>query len=262
MELPITPSAKAVKEIEKLKGSSGAHVFLCDDGKEWAVKFFNGQKAVVNEYLGHKLAQLIGLPAPRDAVVLVPQEVIDTVPDLVGRRVSPGLHYGTEYDRTASDLEKLAVSAPSQVQNASCLPGILLLNNIIYNADTGNQNHLLTPTGTGGYNYSIVDLAGASGGNWTEQTLQATSSALNLVGTHSLLTVTVTGIESFSPYLERVEALTQDDLVAIVESIPGAWNVKGEEKRAWVQFILTRSKLARQVILNNVAVFPSWRRPA
>ena len=260
MDLPQTPTVTAVKEVEKLKGASGAHVFLCDDGRERVVKFSDGQKAVVNEHLGHKLAQALALPVPGDAFVMVPQSLIDEVPDLVGRHVHPGLHYGTEYDRAASDLERIPAPDPRLIQNGACLPGVLAFNILLYNTDTGNQNHLLTPTGAGGYSYTIVDLAGASGGNWNEQTLQATSSAMNLVGTHPLFVVTVAGIDSFSPYLEKVEGLGEPDLFAITASIPEAWGVKAEERAAWVQFILKRSRLVRQILLSNSSAFPSWRR--
>ncbi len=261
MKPPPTPMVNAVSDVMTLKGATHAHVLLCDDVIERLVKFHDGGKMVVNEYLGQKICQLLSLPVKDDAFVAVGQELIDASPGLKSQGVRAGLHYGKVYDRLASDLQTLNVSDPKQVVNAPCLPGVILLNNLVHNTDTGNPNHLLTPSTAGSYTYTVIDLGNSAGGNWSPQSLQVTSTVNGIVGTHPLLAGTVTGIESFSPYLDRVEALTQDDLVAIVESIPSAWNVTVEEKGAWVQFILKRSKLVRQAILNNTIAFPSWRRP-
>lgn len=262
MKPPPTPTVNAVSSVMRLKGSAGAHVFVCDDDKERVVKFFDGGKMVVNEFLGHKICQFLELPVPGDAFVIVSQVLIDSVADLKNRGVKPGLHYGKEYDRRALDLERLTAPDPKQVQNASCLPGVILLNNLVYNTDTGNQNHLLTPSAPQAYTYTVVDLGNSAGGNWTPQSLQATSTQNGIVGTHPLLAITVTGIESFSPYLERAEALTREDLVSIVESIPPSWGVTSEEKAAWVEFILKRSKMFRGAVLVNTTVFPAWRKQA
>ena len=260
MKYPPTPQVSAVSEVTKLKGSAGSHVILCDDGKERVVKFYDGGKTVVNEFLGHKVCQLLELPVPEDALVMVSQELIDSIPDLKSRGARPGLHYGTEYDRHALDLERLSVSDPKQVLNASCLPGVILLNNLVYNTDTGNQNHLLTPSGPEAYTYTVIDLGNSAGGNWTPQSLQTNSTQNGILGTHPLLIATVTGLESFSPYLEKAEAITKDDLVSIVGSIPPSWNVTSEEKAAWDEFIMKRSKSLRGNILVSAGVFPAWRK--
>ena len=223
------------------------------------VKFFDGGKTVVNEYLGHKLCQLLRLPVPDDAFIMISQELIDSVPDLKSRPIHPGLHYGKEYVQGAKDLDAVTISGPQQLQNASCLPGVIVLNNLIVNTDTGNSNHLLIPAGGQAYTYSVVDLANSFGVNWNPQSLQVTSTTSGLVGTHPLLVATVTGPTSVGPYLERAEGLTRDDLVAIVESIPRGWGVTEEEKAAWVEFILKRCTMVRGIILASTMVFPSWR---
>lgn len=261
MKPPPTPVVNAVADVMTLKGSAHSHVLLCDDGIERLVKFHDGGKVVVNEFLGQKVCQLVGLPVHADAFVVVSRELIETSPALKSQGVLAGIHYGKVYDRRASDLQTLTVSDSGQVLNASSLPGVILLDNLVYNTDTGDQNHLLTPATSGGYTYSVIDLGNSAGGNWTPKSLQTTSTQDGLVKTHALLMGTVTGVESFSPFLENIEALSRGDLIEVVESIPPTWGVTPEEGTAWVEFILRRSQALRNTILVNATAFPAWRKP-
>jgi hypothetical protein len=43
---------EAIEDLQELEGSTRPHVMRCDDGLEYVVKFYGGDKAVINEYIG------------------------------------------------------------------------------------------------------------------------------------------------------------------------------------------------------------------
>jgi hypothetical protein len=259
MNIPTTLRVAASKASKPLNGSAGSHVFHCDDGQEWAVKFYDGKKTVVNEYLGVKLAQGLGLPALQNAFVMISEAVIDSVDSLKARKnIEGGIHHGTLYDPTAFNLQGKPAPSTSSIVNASALPGVFLYYNLIQNNDCGDQNHLFTQSGTN-VKYTMVDMGNTLGVEWNAQSLQTNISTAGLMAMHPVFLASVTGLSCLEPYLKNVEGLTRTDLLQITEGIPSEWSISDMEKDAWITFILARAPLMRSMIVSNKAIFPNWK---
>jgi hypothetical protein len=78
----------------------------CADGFYYVVKFQNNpqhQRVLVNDWLGTRLAELIGLPVPVAAIVDVHPWLLEHTPELrielCGMRsmFTPGLSFGSRY---------------------------------------------------------------------------------------------------------------------------------------------------------------------
>ena len=96
-------SIKAIKNICQVRGGSQARIMLADDGNQYVVKFQGNPQAtrvLANEYLGCRLARMVGLSVPEPVIILVNEETIleqQITFTLAGRAVAvcPGLQFGS-----------------------------------------------------------------------------------------------------------------------------------------------------------------------
>src|SRR5208283_3026381 len=73
------PTVRALKQIRRMRGGSQSHLMKCSDGKHYVVKFQNNpqhKRILVNEFLGTRLAEKMGLPTTPCAVVQVSQTLV------------------------------------------------------------------------------------------------------------------------------------------------------------------------------------------
>jgi hypothetical protein len=71
---------QAVQHVRRMRGGAQSHLMRCADGHHYVVKFANNPqhpRVLVNDWLGTRLAEMIGLPVPVPAIV-------DVHPWLVG----------------------------------------------------------------------------------------------------------------------------------------------------------------------------------
>jgi hypothetical protein len=106
--------------------------------------------------------------------------------------------------------------------NADCLPGLIVLDNLVLNRDRNNSgNNLLQTTASGGLEYKTVDFNEIlAGPRWTVE-------AMNLVKTTSypmpvfpIIAFSVKGLTSFSPWLEKTEAISMETVGQILSEVP------------------------------------------
>jgi hypothetical protein len=210
----------------------------CSDGRFYVVKFQNNPQCtriLVNEYLGGKLARLLGLPSPDISLIDVPQEFVHRTPELSfelprqNRPVEAGLAFGSEHPSTGGGahrtlqpvLELRAKSAAVQIENISDLFGILIFDKWTSNTDDRQMRCVARspelPTTLqmfmidngfcfGGPDWSFKDLPGH--GLYLDRSIYATFHAS----------------QRLEPWLNRLEAnVSLEKLTQITEEIPESW---------------------------------------
>jgi hypothetical protein len=250
----------AVRDLRKRRGATMPHTFECDDGRTYLVKFKDRTRTVINEHVGYSLARYLELPVPESRHVMVPRELIEASDDLRVRGISPGLHYGSLWlDGSIEFTKMIGRSVP--LTNAASLSGLIVLDNLVLNWDRNNSsNHLLQATATGEFEYMAVDFNEIlAGPRWTIETMNQVKMTSQLVSIFPFINVRVTGLASFSPWLEKAEAISTERVSRILSDVPSSWDIGKEEKAAISDFILTRTSLVRGILLANKARFPNWR---
>ena len=71
-----TANISAVEQIRRMRGGAQSHLMRCSDGNYYVVKFQNNpqhKRVLVNEFLGTRLAAIMGLPTTPGVIVEVSQ---------------------------------------------------------------------------------------------------------------------------------------------------------------------------------------------
>jgi hypothetical protein len=249
----------AVRDLNLKKGATRPHTFECDDGRTYCVKFKDRTRAVINEHIGYALARFLELPIPESRHVRVPQELIDASDDLRNRGTAAGVHHGSLWLDGCIEFSMTAVN-PS-LANADLLPGLVVLDNLILNWDRNNfGNNLLQTTADGGPEYKTVDFDEIlAGPRWTLDTMDVVKTTSNLMSLFPVLALSVKGPDSFSPWLEKVEAISPEVVGQILSEVPSSWEIGQGEKAAISDFILTRKSRVRGILVANKTRFANWR---
>jgi len=138
-----------------MRGGAQSHLMRCADGHHYVVKFPNNPqhpRVLVNDWLGTRLAEMIGLPVPVPAIVDVHPWLVEHTPDLrvelCGQRAmfTPGLSFGSRY--VVSPLEGqvydyLPEGMLGRVRNVCSFAGILAL-------DSGRATPMVAKSLSGG----------------------------------------------------------------------------------------------------------------
>lgn len=129
-------------------GQSNPIVFEDDDDQRWVVKYRNnpqGLRVLANEWINSQLAQLLSLPVPESDFVDLPQDLIvaeNLRQKQTNQLISSGISYGCRYVEGCNNNP-----TPFQVQNllnASVLPGVVVFDTWVINADrTNNSGNLM-----------------------------------------------------------------------------------------------------------------------
>src|ERR1700758_3008120 len=81
----ISMPIQAVQHIRRMRGGAQSHLMRCADGHYYVVKFQNNPqhtRVLVNDWLGTRLAEMIGLPVPAVDVIDVHPWLIAHSPEL------------------------------------------------------------------------------------------------------------------------------------------------------------------------------------
>ncbi len=253
---------RGIKDLGPNRGATGSHNIVCDDGKTYVVKFAGKTRVAVNEFLGQALAKVIGLPVPNASLLEVDSELIGTSSDLRYRGVAPGVHIGSELVLDSFSLDELMrdpTKSRLRLQNPGALTGSICHDNWVLTVDRERGDNHLFQNVEGGIRYLMVDFTHAfTGPNWTLDGLEQASYLRSLVPVHPHVAREVTGMNSFSPTLERIEALEDSEIEAVVAAIPPSWGVSEDERDCLVDFMGRRRGLLRGVLSASGQSFPNW----
>ncbi|MBZ5515701.1 MAG: phosphatidylinositol kinase [Acidobacteriia bacterium] len=266
---------RAVEFVRRMRGASQPSLLRCEDGASYVVKFRNNPQHVrvlANEMLAGRLALLIGLSVPRPTVVDVPPELIAASPLLqfeLGTRREPcaaGLQFGSRFpgvpgrtlvvdflpDRLLKDVVK---------KEPGCFLGALVFDKWTCNCD-GRQVifYRLQDREGSSYSTTLIDHGFCfNDGDWNFP-----DSPIRSLYPRRMVYGGVRGLDSFEPFLSRVENLEASDLADCVRGIPEEWcGEQPEELTRLVERLYERRRRVRQALIeardSSLAPFPNWR---
>jgi hypothetical protein len=203
----------------------------CSDGGYYVVKFLDNPqhpRVLANEWLGARLAAELGLPVPETAVVKVPEKLIDHSDDLVielGRsrkKVRAGMQFGSRYPGDPNETpayDFLPDERLAEVENLSDFLGMLVFDKWTCNTD-GRQAVFYRPQGSLCYRALMIDQGFCfNAGEW-----DFPDAPLRGLYARTRVYQAVTGMESFEPWLERLEEeIGERILDEIVSEVPAEW---------------------------------------
>jgi hypothetical protein len=277
---------RALEQIRRMRGGAQSHLMRCSDGHYYVVKFQNNpqhRRILVNELLGTKLAARLGLPTTPVAIVEVSEELIRLTHDLVmetpRQRIScqAGLQFGSRYPGDPRQLalhDFLPDEQLRQVANLHDFAGMLVFDKWTCNTNGRQTLFFQKSSGEGRlpadspateklelpYCTLMIDQGFCfNAGEWNFP-----DAPLRGLYARNRVYEGVTGMESFAPWLERLEKqMTERALDEITRQIPPAWY--GDDLDAVLRLseqLLRRRSRVPELILDakksNRQPFPNW----
>jgi len=237
---------RAVEQIRRMRGGAQSHLMRCSDENYYVVKFQNNpqhRRILVNELLGTRLARRMGLPTAPVSVVHVSEELIRLTPELCVETprsripCTAGLQFASRYPedpRRVAMHDFLPDEQLRAVDNVHEFAGMLVFDKWTCNTN-GRQTVFFAPLKPRG-NLPVAGSAGPqpAGGVYhavmIDQGFCFNAGEWNfpdapLRGLYARNRVYegVIGMESFAPWLERVEKMSERVLAELAEEIPPEW---------------------------------------
>jgi hypothetical protein len=249
----------------------------CDDGYYYVVKFQNNpqhRRILVNELLGTRLAARLGLPTVPVEIVAVSEELIRLTPELAMElpraRIpcQPGLQFGSRYPgdpRKQTLHDFLPDEQLRQVENIHAFAGMLAFDKWTCNTN-GRQTVFFsertraTGEDTPRYETRMIDQGFCfNAGEWNFP-----DAPLRGLYARNRVYEGVTGMESFAPWLERLEKQVNERVLdEITREIPPEWYADEYDALvALLEKLHRRRPLVPDLILEakrcNRRPFPNW----
>jgi hypothetical protein len=239
-----------MEQIRRMRGGAQAHLMRCSDGNYYVVKFQNNpqhRRILVNELLGTRLAGRLGLPTAPVSVVEVSEELIRLTAELcieTPRARIPctaGLQFGSRYPgdpRRVTLHDFLPDEKLREVDNLHDFAGMLVFDKWTCNTNGRQTVFFETPqrpaagttpggaagegaeTGLAMYHTVMIDQGFCfNAGEWNFP-----DAPLRGLYARNRVYEGVTGMESFAPWLERLEKQISERVLAeVAGEIPPAW---------------------------------------
>jgi len=256
-----------------MRGASQPWLVRCEDGASYVVKFQNNPqhaRVLANEMLASRLAQRVGLPVAVPAFVEVSNALLGDHPQLafeLGERrkpIQPGTQFGSRFPGLPSAtlvVDFLPDRLLRRVKDlTSAFWGALVFDKWTCNCD-GRQVIFHRPADDEGSAYSVAMIDQGfcfNDGDWTFP-----DSPLRGLYPRRLVYESVAGMNSFEPFLSRIENFTTRELEECAREIPAEWCEPdpGQLTRL-VEVLYARRRTVRQALIDaknsSLAPFPNW----
>lgn len=245
-------------------GATSPQLFRADDGLIYIVKLKNnrlGPKVLANELLGSRLGQMMGLCFPPAGIIEIEETLVKRSRRLAAARVSPGKHFACQY---LSNSSYLCESNLHKAVNKAEMAGVMLFDHMLHNADrTMNRRNLLLRREEGGHKIYAIDNSHLfRGALWTERRLNklAERIRINERRSYGILLRRFLRPAHFSPYLAKVNELSDEVLQGLVEELPQEWLPQQEERVALTRFLIKRRDLAEAIVNSLCGLIPYKHR--
>ena len=239
-----------------MRGGAQAHLMLCSDGHYYVVKFRNNPqhlRVLANERLAARLAEIVGLPVPATEPVEANEWLVQNAPEMHIQlaqsvvRCEPGLQFGSRYVLNPTQgqvFDYMPAEMLDRLTNLASFAGILAFDKWTGNVD-GRQAAFWKYARQRKYTASFIDHGYCfNAGEWTfpDHPLRGVYARTEVYGT-------VTGWDSFEPWLSRIERMPAEMIWQAAEVVPAEWY--GDDGNAFEQLVTTligRRNKVRQLI--------------
>jgi hypothetical protein len=228
---------RALEQIRRMRGGAQSQLMRCSDGHYYVVKFQNNPqhaRVLVNELLGTRLAARLGLPTTPAAIISVSEDLIRLTPDLCmdmpRARIPcrPGLQFGSRYPGDPHRLTLLDFLPDKQlmdVENLHDFSGMLVFDKWTCNTN-GRQTLFFREqrneleAAESRYRAVMIDQGFCfNAGEWNFP-----DAPLRGLYARNRVYESVTGRESFGPWIERIEKrITERVFEDLICEIPPEW---------------------------------------
>jgi hypothetical protein len=267
------PRVRALEFVRRMRGASQPWLVRCEDGESYVVKFQNNPqhaRVLANEMLASRLALLVGLPVAAPAFVEVPCALVESNSQLVFEvaehrvPIHPGIQFGSRFPGNPSQtlvVDFLPDRLLRRLKNLSpTFLGAFVFDKWTCNCD-GRQVIFHRPADNEGSSYSVAMIDQGfcfNDGDWTFP-----DSPLRGIYPRRLVYENVRGMESFEPFLSRIENLTSGELEECTGGIPMNWCEPDPGQLARLaEALYVRRRTLRQAIIDtrnsSLDPFPNW----
>ena len=236
--MPVT----ARRFVRRMRGGAQAQLLEADDGAYYVTKFIDNpqhRRVLINEWLGAALLRQLGISVPRLEIINVPAELIAREPEMCiqtgshRRQASAGRHLGSA---TPGAPDKLAVydylpdALLGDVMNRDQFLGTLAFDKWAGNSDARQAVFFratvktywpdapVAPTRKGFLAWMIDHGYLFDGPHW-----EFVDSPLQGLYHRKLVYDSVTGLDSFEPWIARIEAMPESVADEAVRAMPAEW---------------------------------------
>jgi hypothetical protein len=274
----------AIRLIRKMRGGAQAHLFQCDDGHFYVVKFRNNpqhRRILVNEWMASAFLQYLELSTPPVEIVNLSAEFLGANPEVhiqLGSRHSPaepGWHFGSRYP---GDPAKIIVYdfipdlLLDKVANRDEFLGVLAFDKWIGNADARQSIFFRarlqqwSPAKADrpqrlGFIASMMDHGYIFAGphwNFPDSPLQGLYFRPSVYRS-------ARSLDDFQPWLDRLMHLPDEIVDRAQKQIPPAW-LEGDEAEfeALLNKLMRRRQRVPDLIEESrrgrIDPFPAWKK--
>jgi hypothetical protein len=255
-----------------MRGGAQGHLIRCGEQEYYVVKFLNnpqGVRILANELLGTGLAAGLGLPTPSTAVVRVGEQLIAYTEDLViqrGRGSVPcqaGSQFGSHYPGSPAETSVFDFLPDDQLREVTNLVdfcGMFVFDKWTCNTDQ-RQAIFFRKKGEAHYQTQMIDQGSCFNAcNW-----DFPDAPRRALYPRCCVYQTVVGIDSFEPWLTRLETtMTKAVLEDVASQIPPKWyDFHFEALDKLLERLLCRKNLVRELIVSarnsSPHHFPNWK---
>jgi len=273
----------ATRLIRKMRGGAQAHLFECDDGHFYVVKFLNNpqhRRILANEWIASVFLNYLQISTPATSIVQLSAEFLAGNPDVyiqLGSRhlaVEPGWHFGSRYPGNPAKLmvyDFIPDLLLEKVVNLNEFLGVLVFDKWIGNADARQSIFFRArlqqwspsagerPPRLGFVAHMLDHGYVFDGPHWT-------FSDSPLQGLYFRPTVyrKVRSFDDFQPWLDRIVHFPEDVVDEAQKQIPPEW-LSGDESalEALLLKLMSRRRRVPDLIRDSrhgrINPFPEWR---
>lgn len=235
----------AVEVLREMKGSSNSYLIQASNRQFYIIKHSRGEfreRLLVNELFAAELARCIGLPVPAACPIVVPASLVRAgSAEHLSPPWAPGVHCASEFAappfRPVYDYFPRALL--HRVTNLDAVAGCW-----IFDVWTGNADETQAVFCAGGqvgrYVFSKIDHGWCfSAGDWIPRDLRREV----LRWQKPVLAGKAFATSLFSPYFERIQSLSRDQIAACAAAVPAGWLTRDLDREEFDQLV---SLLARR----------------
>jgi hypothetical protein len=265
-----TVPIEAVQHVRRMRGGAQSHLMRCSDDCYYVVKFQNNPqhiRVLANDWLGSRLGRFIGLPMPLTAVIQVAESLLEHTPELrveiAGHKspFAPGASFGSQYVISPSMgqvFDYFPESMLSSVRNISEFAGVLALDKWLCNTDQ-RQVAYWKQSRKRKYTACFIDQGYCfNAGDWDFPDAPLRGAfGMNAVYSN------VTGWESFEPWLSKIEAFPEWELIQEAVGMPPEWyGGNASALGRLLENLFERRSKVRELVLefkrSSRNPFPNW----
>lgn len=214
--------------------SSARPVFVrCIDKKDYVIKGQQAGRQIINEQIVARLGKIMGAPVAEARIVEISSDLIEIEPQF--DYLTPGTAHGTLFIKDCFD-DRDVMKYREQIKNRSRFALLSVLYGWISAQDHQFIYHKTQPNLV----YSVDHGAFFPNGlQWTEDDLRTAPKAKidSLLSSRCRLTE-----DELQEALEKLEMVTEDDIIRVVAVPPQEWRFTMEERVTMVEYLIRRQQ--------------------